>query len=114
MQNLTIPYDKKVKVIVPKNAQSMFDMNNVSISADSPIPNSGRVVLFLQSIFDEGKFGNEIAICPLTIGKNESVKVDYQFMPGNQFILSTKGDKINVTVVGFMESLETVITEIIA
>lgn len=105
METIFVPYQKKVKVTVPEAAESSLSINGVSISCENDIPAKGRVVLYLQPI-ENDKVGKEIAVAPLTIGKVESRKLEFLFYPGNQFILSTKGDNVDVTVHAYMQEFE--------
>ena len=111
MQCITVPADARIKVTVPEEAASELEISNVALSIEKEIPEKGRVVLYLAPINESGKEGTAIAIAPLTVGKSESVKVDFRLLPGNQVVLSTKGDKIDVVVTGFIETLEQVIVE---
>lgn len=105
METITIPYGKKVKVTVPSDSETTLTINGAAISVEKEIPTSGRVVIYLSSI-QNSKAGPEIAIAPLTIGKAETCKLDYIFEPTNQFILSTKGDKIDVVVHTYLMNFE--------
>ena len=111
MQCITVPAGARVKVTVPEDCESDFEISGVALSIEKEIPEKGRVVLYLTPINEEGKEGNAIAIAPLTVGKSETVKVDFRLLPGNQVIFSTKGDKIDVNVTGFIDTLEIIACE---
>ena len=113
MQCITIPFGKRVKVSVPIECESGFSISGVALSAESPIPEKGRVVVYATPIDINGNELNKIAIAPLTIGKSESVQVDLMLAPGNQIIFSTSGDKIDVAVTGYVDDFDDVKQEVI-
>jgi hypothetical protein len=96
---IVLPPGRPQVVTVPD--ESLWVITSVSISPTDPMPETGRVVVYVSNLSADGTQGEQIAIAPLRVGAAEVVNVDFQINSASPLVFSTVGAELSVSVTGY-------------
>jgi len=101
--SFTIQPDEHIKITTP---ETTLNITSISLGIVNPMPESGRIVVYMNQFDENGKKVNSVAVAPLTVGTYEVANVDFLLGPFESLGFYTTGLKTPVSVNGYLGTVD--------